>query len=131
MNKQNKAVSTQTIDDVNIAAAMFSLGFEQEHDAIQIKKRSGRIQFVYFFKPKSTCGRYVLKECLEAWTDENFLVENPFHELSVMRIFNENRFQMLGEIKAQRGMLTEVSSDGVDGLINLAAPKEELQKLFS
>tara|TARA_R110001599_G_scaffold83147_1_gene223567 strand:+ start:153 stop:548 length:396 start_codon:yes stop_codon:yes gene_type:complete len=131
MSKQNKALQTQQINDVNIAAAMFSLGFEQERTAIQIKKRNGRIQFVYFFKPKSTCGRYVLKECLAAWTDENFLAENPFHELSAMRAFSENRFQLLGEIKAQQGMLTEVSSDGVEGLINLAAPKENLQKLFS
>ena len=131
MNKQNKALSTQKIEDVNIAAAMFSLGFEQERKAVQIKKRNGKIQFIYFFKPKSNCGRYILKECLEAWTDETFIAENPFHELTVMRVFSENRFQMLGEIKAKQGMLTEVTHDDGDALINLAASKEELQKLFS
>ena len=131
MSNQNRALSTQKIEDVNIAAAMFSLGFEQERTAIQIKKRNGRIQFIYFFKPKSTCGRYTLKECLAAWTCDDFIAENPFHELTAMRVFSENRFQMLGEIKAQQGMLTEVSEDGVDGLINLASKKEELEKLFS
>ena len=126
-----KAIATQKIDDVNIAAMLFTLGFEQERTAIQIKRRNGKIQFVYFFKPKSECDSYSLKECLEAWDDESFLEANPFHELTVVKTFNENRLQLLTEIKANQGMLTEVAHDGADGLINLAAKKEELQKFFS
>jgi hypothetical protein len=131
MSKPNKAVSTQKIDDVNVAAMLCSLGFEQSHTAMQVKRNNGRVQFVYFFNAKSTCGRYKLNECLEAWTCETFMEKYPLHELTVMRIFNENRNQMLSEIKAGQGMLTSMTVDGVDALVNLAAPKAELQKLFS
>lgn len=123
-------MTTQKIDDVNIAAMVCSLGFSQERNAIQIQKRNGKIQFVYFFKPTSDCGQYKLKECLEAWTDDDFINENPFHELSVMKTFNLNRLQLLGEIKAKKGMLTEFDGDGVSGLINLESTAAELQKLM-
>ncbi len=124
-------MNTLKIDDVNIAAMLCTLGFDQERKAIQIKKRNGKIQFVYFFKPSSNCGQHNLKECLEAWSDESFIKENPFHELSVIKIFNLNRLQMIAEIKAKKGMLTEVVEDGVTGLFNLEAPEAELQKLMS
>jgi hypothetical protein len=38
---------------------------------------------------------------------------------------------MITEIKDKQGMLTEITHDGSDALVNLAAKKEELQKLFS
>ena len=121
----------QTIDDVNVAAMISSLGFSQESKAKQIEKLNGKVKFVYYFKQVSDCGRYKLSECLAAWYDDDFFDENPEHELSIMKIFNLNRLQLLGEIKARQGMITEVEEDGVTALVNLKAEAAELEKLMS
>ena len=110
---------------------MFTIGFTQDRPAIQLKRRNGKVKFVYFFKSRSECGGYKLKECLEAWSDEDFINKEPFHPLSVIKAHDHNRNQLLDEIKQGRGMLTEVEHGSGTALINLASPQEEIEKLFS
>ena len=124
-------MNTQKIDDVNVAAMLFTIGFTQDRKAIQLKKRNGKVKFVYFFKSRSECGEYQIKECLEAWGDDLFVEQNPFHPLSVIKAHTHNRNQLLSEIKSGAGTLTEVEHGSGSALINLAASTESLEGLCS
>jgi len=124
-------MNTQKIDDVNVAALLFRLKFEQWRKAIQQVRKNGKTQFIYFFNSSSIDGKWKLNDVLSAWINEDYVADNPECEISAIKQFVENRTILLAEIKSGKGELVEVSEGGVTAFINPAAPEDKIKTLLS
>lgn len=124
------SIKSISIDDASVAAMLFTLGFTQTRKAIQIEKANGKTKYVYFFKDVSEDETYKLKDVLEKWEDKTYHLENPSEELSIIKMFFNNKNVILDEIKSGAGLMLEVENNGVNALINAHSAPHEVREFF-
>tara|TARA_R110000851_G_scaffold74848_5_gene165087 strand:+ start:149 stop:538 length:390 start_codon:yes stop_codon:yes gene_type:complete len=120
-------------EDVSLASAILTMGVAQSQDAINITKRNGKKQYIFFFAKDNGEGEhhYKTNDLIKAWHDDDYVENNPNCYFAYIKQYHLNRNHLLDEIKQGDKMYVETVVKGKIALINPRADEAKIQDLLN
>lgn len=87
------------VNDINLAAALATMGVKPASVPFSKTVRGERDYFTFYFQPEDEKGEFKTKELVDAWFDDEFVTQLPEHPFSYIKQFNANRMTLLKIVK--------------------------------
>lgn len=117
---------------MSLAAALLAIGipFDEATPFITTKKLDGSSETLFFFKETSMCGQYSTLQMINAWTDNDFHINNPEHPFAYIACAFKNRDGLLDKVKQSADMVV-IEKNGKLAVISKNASEDTQHKVFS
>lgn len=124
--------STQFLstEDLSLASALLSVGVKLKGHPHKILKPSGKTQFIFLLEDRTTDGETRTSDLINAWSDDDYITNNPDCPFAYIKQFFNNREILLDEVKSGKDGYIQTEDNGMIALVNKNASPEQIQNLF-
>jgi len=114
--------STTATSDTCLAAALAAVGVAFESKPfIRVVGGVRGEKVVWFFEPRSRCGKFDTRQLMAAWGDDAWHLANPEHPFAYIKCAMANRTALIDKVK-QDSPLACIQRKGKMVLLPLDAP---------